>query len=55
LGQIGVDQLKVLKACSECRPFLAAILRKGHQRKTVSALLNLNITLQEWWKIGIHA
>jgi hypothetical protein len=55
LGQIGVDQLKALKTCSGRRPFLAAVIEKGHQRKTVSALLNLNITRQEWWKIGVHA
>jgi hypothetical protein len=55
LGQIGVEQIKALKTGSERRPFLAAVLEKGHQRKTISVLLNLNITQQEWWKIGVHA
>jgi hypothetical protein len=53
LGQACIDHIKTLKTPADRRPFLAAIVDK-HGRKTACALLEMNISRQEWWRIGIH-
>ncbi len=54
LGQACITHLKTLKTPANCCPFLAAVVHK-HCWKTACALLNLNISNQEWWRIGIHS
>jgi hypothetical protein len=54
LGQACMTHLKTLKTPADRRPFLAAVVDK-HCRKTACALLNLNISRQEWWRIGVHS
>jgi hypothetical protein len=53
LGQACIDHLKTLQTPADRHPFLAAIVNK-HGRKTACALLELNISRQEWWRIGVH-